>query len=103
MARVTVRLYGAYSDFAGGARSAQVEAGAVGEALDALTAAHPALRERLRDERGALREHLSVFANAEEIRFLEGERTALHDGDVVHVMPAVSGGGRARVRWPATG
>ena len=92
MARVTVRLYGAFADFAAGARSAAVEAGSVGAALDALTVVHPALRERLRDERGALREHLSVFANAEEIRFLDGERTELHDGDLVHVMPAVSGG-----------
>ncbi|MGH2450546.1 MAG: ubiquitin-like small modifier protein 1 [Candidatus Limnocylindria bacterium] len=100
MARVTVRLYGAFSDFAGGARSAQVEAGAVGEALDALAVAHPALRERLRDERCALREHLNVFANAEEIRFLDGERTALRDGDVVHVMPAVSGGSGLLVQRP---
>lgn len=92
MPRVTVRLYGAYSGFAGGARSAVVEAGAVGEALDALAAAHPSLRERLRDERGALREHLNVFANSEQIRFLDGERTPLRDGDVLHVMPAVSGG-----------
>lgn len=93
MARVTVLLYGAYRDFAGGTKRVQVEASSVREALDAAAAAVPALRERLRDEHGAIREHTSVFANAEEIGRLQGERTGLRDGDVVHIIPAVSGGG----------
>lgn len=92
MAKVTVRLHGAFSDFAGGARKASVEAGTVGEALDRLPELHPGLRERLRDERGRLREHLNVFHNEEEIRRLQGEATPVRDGDTVHVMPAVSGG-----------
>ena len=70
----------------------KIEAATVGEALDALPRSHPGLRERLRDERGRIREHLNVFHNEEEIRRLQGEATPLRDGDVVHVMPAVSGG-----------
>jgi MoaD family protein len=92
MAKVTVRLHGAFSDFAGGARKASVEASTVGEALDRLPDLYPGLRERLRDERGRLREHLNVFHNEEEIRRLQGEATPVRDGDTVHVMPAVSGG-----------
>lgn len=93
VARVTVLLYGAYREFAGGRKRAGVEASSVGEALDRLAAAVPALRERLRDEHGRIREHTSVFANDEEISRLDGERTALRDGDLVHIIPAVSGGG----------
>lgn len=89
--RVTVLLYGAYAEFAGGKR-AVVEAASVREALEGAVAAYPALRERLRDERGAIREHVNIFANTEEMRHLDGERTALRDGDVVHIIPAVSGG-----------
>jgi MoaD family protein len=92
MAKVTVRLHGAFSDFAGGARKASVDARTVGEALDRLPDMYPGLRERLRDERGRLREHLNVFHNEEEIRRLQGEDTPVRDGDTVHVMPAVSGG-----------
>jgi len=92
VARITVRLHGAFSDLAGGARSVSLEAGTVGEVLDALPARLPGLRERIRDESGRIRDHLNVFHNEEEIRRLEGERTALRDGDVVHLMPAVSGG-----------
>ena len=90
-ARVTVLLHGAYRDFAGASR-AEVDAATVREALDGAVAAYPSLRERLRDERGRLREHLNVFANAEDVRRLDGEATALRDGDVVHLIPAISGG-----------
>jgi len=92
MPLVTVRLYGAFSEFADGARRSSVEASSVAEALDAVGIRFPQLRERLRDERGRLREHVNVFANADEIRALDGERTVLRDGDVVHIIPAVSGG-----------
>ncbi|HEX4743839.1 MAG TPA: ubiquitin-like small modifier protein 1 [Candidatus Limnocylindria bacterium] len=89
---VSVRLYGAYSGFAGGAREAKVAGRTLREALDSLVAAHPSLRERIRDEHGRLREHLNVYVNKDDMRFLEGESTPVRDGDVIHVIPAVSGG-----------
>ncbi len=92
MATVTVRLHGAFRDLAGGTRAVTIDAATVGEALDALPARGPGRRERIRDEQGRLREHLNVFHNEEEIRRLEGESTSLRDGDVLHLMPAVSGG-----------
>ena len=87
-----MKLHGAYSEFAGGARSATLEATDIAGALAALVERYPSLAERLRDEHGMLREHLHIFANEEEMRYLDGERTALRDGDIVHIVPAVSGG-----------
>lgn len=89
---MTVKLHGAFSQFAGGARSATVEAQDIATALAALVEKYPSLAERMRDEHGRLREHVNIFANDEEMRFLDGERTALRDGDTVHIVPAVSGG-----------
>lgn len=89
---VTILLHGAYREFAGGRGKTVVEAESVGEALERLVEQLPALRERVRDEHGRLREHLTVFANEEEIRRLDGERTSLREGDVVHLIPAISGG-----------
>ncbi|OLC57176.1 MAG: hypothetical protein AUH85_04045 [Chloroflexi bacterium 13_1_40CM_4_68_4] len=91
MSQVTVLLRGAYRDFAGRSRMS-VDAATVGEALERAIEACPALRERVRDEHGRLREHLNVFANDEDIRRLDGERTALNEGDIVHLIPAISGG-----------
>ena len=92
MGQVTVKLHGAFSEFAGGTRSATVDASDIAGALSGLVTRYPSLAERLRDEHGKMREHLSVFANEEEIRYLDGERSALRDGDTVHLVPAVSGG-----------
>ena len=87
-----MKLHGAFSQFAGGARSATVEGNDIAAALAALVARHPSLAERMRDEHGRLREHVNIFANDEDMRHLDGERTVLRDGDIVHIVPAVSGG-----------
>lgn len=89
---VTVRLYGAYSDFAGGVRTVAVDGPTVRAALDDLVVRHPSLRERIRDEHGRLREHLNVYVNRDDVRSLDGDTTRVQDGDVVHLIPAVSGG-----------
>ena len=87
-----VLLHGAYRSFAGGARDVTLDAATLREALEALVRAHPSLAERLRDEHGRLRAHLSLFVNQDDARFLGGEDAALADGDIVHVLPALSGG-----------
>ena len=87
-----VLLHGAYRGFAGGARDVMLDATTLREALEELVRAHPSLKERLRDEHGRLRAHLSLFVNQEDSRFLGGEEATLRDGDIVHVIPALSGG-----------
>jgi len=89
---VRVLLHGAWRSFAGGAKEVALEAATLGEALEALAAAHPSLRERLRDEHGNLRPHLALFVNDEDARLLGWEDATLKDGDIVHVIPALSGG-----------
>ena len=62
-----------------------------GGALRPITADHT-LAERMRDEHGRLRAHLSLFVNQEDARFLGGEDATLADGDIVLVLAALSGG-----------
>ncbi len=90
--RVKVLLHGAWRGFAGGAKEVSLEATTVREAMDGIAAAHPTLKERLRDEHGTLRAHLALFVNDEDARLLGWEDATLGDGDVVHVIPALSGG-----------
>ena len=85
-------LHGAYRGFAGGARELSVDAGTIREALDGLVCTHPSLSERLRDEHGKLRPHLALFINDNDARLLGWEDAPLRDGDIVHVIPAMSGG-----------
>jgi molybdopterin converting factor small subunit len=89
---ITVLLHGAWRNFAGGAREVRLEATTMRALLEGLVGAHPSLKERLRDEHGKLRPHLALFVNDEDARLLGGEDAALKDGDIVHVIPALSGG-----------
>ncbi len=89
---VTVRIPTQLRPLAGGAAEVAVDASTVGGVLKALDAAHPGFGERLFDEQGGLRRFVNVFVADEDIRFLDGLETAVPDGTVVSVVPAVAGG-----------
>jgi molybdopterin converting factor small subunit len=60
--------------------------------LDHLERTRPALYRNVCDETGAVRRHLNIFVNADHVRDLAGLDTMLRPGDVVTIVPAVSGG-----------
>ena len=73
---------------------AEVESGGatVAALLEQLNRQYPGLKERLCDESGKLRRFVNVFVNEEDIRFLQGDQTAIKDGDEVSIIPAIAGG-----------
>lgn len=64
----------------------------VTEALAALWAVHPALRDRILDEQGQVRQHINIFVGNECIRFTGGLSTAVPANIEILIVPAVSGG-----------
>ncbi len=89
---VTVHLPGPLRELADGASAVPVASGTVADALDQLLGRHPGLRRHLRTEAGALREHVNVFRNAEDVRHLDGEATVLTDGDELSIVASIAGG-----------
>ena len=89
---VTVKLPTQLRASAGGKSAIPVEGSTVGEALEALYAAHPELRERLSDDDGTLRRFINVYVNGDDIRFGELLDTPVTDGQEVQILPAVAGG-----------
>jgi molybdopterin synthase sulfur carrier subunit len=67
-------------------------AGTIRGLLDRIEHTHPALYPNVCDETGSVRRHLNIFINADNVRDLDGLQTQLKDGDVVTIVPAVSGG-----------
>ncbi len=61
-------------------------------ALADLEKNYPGLRERLYSEDGELRRFINIYVNEEDIRFLDSENSALRDGDVISIIPAIAGG-----------
>jgi molybdopterin synthase sulfur carrier subunit len=66
----------------------------VGELIDNIEKKHPGLRDRLLDEKG-VRRFVNIYIGEEDIRFLEGLKTELKNGDTVSIVPAIAGGSRA--------
>jgi sulfur-carrier protein len=81
--------------FPGSRQRVEVTASTVGEAIDALDAQWPGMRDRLCDSTPAIRRHLNVFVEAERATLA----TPLAPGSEVTVLTAMSGGrGRGGLR-----
>jgi molybdopterin synthase sulfur carrier subunit len=60
--------------------------------VDDLERQFPGIRDRLVDEAGELRRFINIYVNEEDIRFLDGRKTTLKQGDHVSIVPAIAGG-----------
>ena len=78
----------------GGNDEVSADGRTVGELIDNLEKKHPGLRDRLLDEKG-VRRFVNIYIGEEDIRFLEGLKTELKNGDTVSIVPAIAGGSRA--------
>ena len=76
---------------AGGNTEVQVQGATVGAALADLVRQYPALEPKL-FQNGALRPYINIFVNDEDIRYLDEMDTAVKDGVIVALIPAVAGG-----------
>ena len=75
-----------------GAASVDVDGDTVGEALNTLTTTHAGLARHLRDDAGKLRSFVNVYLGEDDIRFLDGEDTALESSAVLTIVPSIAGG-----------
>ena len=76
----------------GGAAEVSVAAASVRSALAELARRWPELHRSVCDETGAVRRHVNLFVNRAHVRDRDGLDTLLAAGDVVMILPAVSGG-----------
>ncbi len=68
----------------------------VGEVLRDLVANHPATESQIFSAEGELNRYVNVYLNDEDVRVLDGLDTAVGDGDVLVILPAMAGGALAR-------
>jgi MoaD family protein len=64
----------------------------IGELIQDLSGRFPEFKERVVSSDGQLHRFINVYANDEDVRYLEGLATKVSDGDVVSILPAVAGG-----------
>jgi molybdopterin synthase sulfur carrier subunit len=78
----------------GGEREVSAPGENVGEVLRGLVQAHPATQTQLFGGDGELNRYVNVYLNDEDVRVLDGLGTAVGEGDVLVILPAMAGGGR---------
>ena len=89
---ITIYVPGPLRAYCAGASELSVSAHTVRAALEDLERNQAALYRNVCDETGMVRRHLNVFVNSDNVRDLKGIDTTLTPGDVVTILPAVSGG-----------
>jgi molybdopterin converting factor small subunit len=89
---VTIRVPPVLRDCCGGISELSLPASSVRAALEEIERRHPALYRSVCDETGKVRRHVNLFVNASHVRDREGLDTRLLPGDVILILPAVSGG-----------
>ena len=89
---ITVQVAAPLRAFCGGPAEIAMTAPTVRAALKELERSHPALHRGICDETGTVRRHINLFVNTSHVRDRDGLDTALAPGDILIVLPAVSGG-----------
>jgi len=64
----------------------------IGEVLADLEKSFPGIKERICEQSGQVRRFVNIFANDEDIRFLQNLDTPVKDNDEISIVPAIAGG-----------
>ena len=64
----------------------------VGELIADLEKQFPGIKERICDDKGAVRRFVNIFVKDEDIRFLQNLETPVGQNDEVSIVPAIAGG-----------
>lgn len=67
-------------------------ANTVRQAIEQLSSSYEGIAERICDDEGQVRRFVNLFVNDTDIRVTDGLDTALKDGDVLSIVPAIAGG-----------
>ena len=90
---ITVYLSGHLKSFTGGATEVVLNSDfdSIASVLNSLWKRHPALRDRVLNEQGEIRQHVNIFLGSDDVKRRDGLKTPL-DADEIHIFNAVSGG-----------
>lgn len=87
----TIRIPTPLRPYAGGNGKIAVSGETVGAVLHDLTAQYPELRTHLY-EGDTLRSFVNVYLGEDDVRYLQGEATAVSDSDTLMIIPSIAGG-----------
>jgi sulfur-carrier protein len=60
--------------------------------IQTLDGQYPGLKEALCSAGSAIRDSINIYVNGDNVRYIDGLKTALHKGDEVNIVPAAVAG-----------
>jgi MoaD family protein len=101
---VTVKLPTILRKHAGGEARVGADGATLAEVLDDLESRYPGITKNVVSDDGGLHRFINVYVNDEDVRYLGSLETAVNQGDVVSILPAVAGGQRSHLEllWGST-
>ncbi len=89
---VRIRVTAVLQKLVGGQKEFEARGATVAEVVDDIEANFPGFKAQMYSEEGQLQRFVNVYLNDEDIRYMSGAGTALSDGDVLDILPALAGG-----------
>ena len=89
---VEVRVTAVLQRVVGGAKSVNADGATVGEVLKNLEQNYPGFKSQVLSDDGELHRFVNIYKNDEDIRFLGQLGTAVGEGDILSILPALAGG-----------
>lgn len=89
---VTITIPTALRQYSAGQSRIELASAPIGQLLSALVERYPDLGKQLYSEQGQLRSFVNIYVGDEDIRHLQGLETAVPDGELVSIIPAIAGG-----------
>ena len=89
---VVIEIPSALKQYVNDQDEVEVFGNSVEEAIGALVAEYTELKVNLFDENGKIRSFINVYLNDDDIRYADGLKSEVQDGDFIQIVPSVAGG-----------
>lgn len=89
---VTVKIPTVLRKHTDGNATIEASGGDVKELIHDIVRQFPDFKDKVLSDDGQLHRFINVYANDEDVRYLQGVETKVSDGDTVAILPAVAGG-----------
>jgi molybdopterin synthase sulfur carrier subunit len=92
---VTIKLPSAFAASAGDQKKIQMNMDGettLGSLLALLAKEYPGLKQAAGIGRQAIPDHVNLYHNGENVRYLQGLKTPLKEGDTIQIIPAEAAG-----------
>ena len=89
---VLIEIPSALKQYVNNLDEVEVDGSSVEEALGSLCTQFTELKPNLFDVDGKVRNFINVYLNDDDIRYADGMKSAVKDGDSIQIVPSISGG-----------